>query len=165
MSGVERRHEVHSQQKAAWFELIVIGGTLVLYGAAVPALSWWFHRPLAQTALPALGIFGLSGLTGFETLFYRSPRDPARRTQPVMDERDWQLSRRAWTAGMISFWLFFYIAGIGTWAYLYFLRGLEWVTVPIALFPGMIFAGFAIFMLARSLTILHFYGWRVSDAG
>ncbi len=31
---------MHPQQKAAWFGLIVIGGTLVLYGAAVPALSW-----------------------------------------------------------------------------------------------------------------------------
>jgi len=156
---------VHPQQKAAWFVLIVIGGTLVLYGAAVPALSWWFHRTMAEAAIPALGLFGLSGLTGFATLFYHSPRGGILGNKPVMDERDWLLSRRAWTAGMVSFWLLFCLVGMGTWAYLYYLRGLQRVTVPVGIFPGMICAGFIIFMLARSLATLHFYGWKTNDAG
>jgi len=156
---------MHPQQKAAWFGLIVIGGTLVLYGAAVPALSWWFHRTMAEAALPALGVFGLCGLTGFTALFYRTPRGGAQGHEPVMDERDWQLSRRAWTAGMVSFWLFFCIAGMGTWAYLYYLRGLQWVTVPVGIFPFAILAGYIVFMLAQSLATLHYYGWRSDDAG
>lgn len=156
---------MHTQQKAAWFDLIVIGGTVVLYGAAVPALSWWFHRTMAEAAIPALGVFGLIGLTGFGRLFYRSPRGSARGNEPVMDERDWLLSRQAWNAGMATFWLLFCIAGVGTWAYLYYLRGLERVTVPVGIFPGMIYAGFIVFLLARSLATLHYYGWKASDAG
>jgi hypothetical protein len=155
---------VHTQQKAAWFDLIVIGGTVVLYLAAVPALSWWFHRTLAEAAVPALGVFGLIGLTGFGRLFYRSPRG-ALGNEPVMDERDWLLSRQAWNAGMATFWLLFCIAGVGTWAYLYYLRGLERVTVPVGIFPAMIGAGFIVFMLARSVATLHYYGWKASDAG
>ena len=156
---------MHPQQKAAWFVLIVIGGTLVLYAAAVPALSWWFHRTIAEAALPALGVFGLCGLTGFTRLFYRSPRGGVKGNEPVMDERDWLLSRRAWTAGMASFWLFFCIAGMGTWAYLYCLRGLQRVTVPVGIFPLTIWAGFIVFMLAQSLATLHFYGWKANDGG
>lgn len=156
---------MHRQQKAAWFVLIVIGGTLVLYGAAVPALSWWFHRTMAEAAVPALGLFGLIGLTGFETLFYRAPRAAALGKEPGMDERDWLLSKRAWTAGMALFWVLFCIAGVGTWAYLYYLRGLQKVTVPVFIFPGMIGAGALIFMLTRALATLHFYGWKANDEG
>lgn len=155
---------MHVQQKAAWFVLIVIGGTLVLYGAAVPALSWWFHRTMADAAGPALGVFGLVGLTGFEPLFYR--RNASQRNKPVatMDERDWLLSKKAWTAGMRIFWLTFCIAGMGTWAYLYYLRGLETVTVPVGIFPAMLYAGFVVFMLSRALATLHSYGWTANDA-
>jgi hypothetical protein len=156
---------VHPQQKAAWFVLIVIGGTLVLYVAAVPVLGWWFHRTLAEATVPALGVFGLTGLTGFARLFYRSPRGGALGNEAVMDECDWLLSQRAWTAGMASFWLFFCIAGMGIWAYLYYLRGLQQVTLSVGIFPGMIYAGFIIFMLAQSLATLHYYGWKGSDAG
>lgn len=156
---------MHPQQKAAWFVLIVIGGTLVLYVAAVPALSWWFHRTMAEVAGPALGIFGLVGLTGFEMLFCSAPRGTAPESEPVatMDERDWLLSKRAWTAGMRMFWLAFCVAGMGTWAYLYFLRGLQRVTVPVGIFPAMLYAGFIIFMLSRALATLHFYGWATND--
>lgn len=156
---------MHPQQKAAWFILTVIGGILVLYAAAVPAFSWWFHRTMAEIAAPALGLFGLLGLTGFAALFYRPSRDGIPNKQPVMDERDLLLLRRAWSAGMKSFWIFFYAAGMGTWAYLYFVRGLEKMTVPIGILPAMITAGFIVFMLAQSLATLHYYGWKPSDAG
>ena len=164
---VESRYEVHSQQKAAWFVLIVIAGTLVLYVAAVPALSWWFHRTMAEAAGPALGVFGLVGLTGLESLFYRARRDAARGNDSVaaMDERDWLLSKQAWTAGMRVFWLAFCIAGVAAWAYLYYIRGLERVNVPVSIFPVMVFAGFVLLMLVRSLATLHYYGWKASDAG
>lgn len=82
-----------------------------------------------------------------------------------MDERDWLLSRRAWTAGMSIFWLTFCIAGMGTWAYLYYVRGLQLVTVPVGIFPAMLYAGFVVFMLSRALATLHFYGWTANDAG
>lgn len=82
-----------------------------------------------------------------------------------MDERDWLLSRRAWSVGMISFWIFFYIAGMGTWTYLYCVRGLQRLTVPIGVLPATISAGFIVFLLAQSFATLHFYGWRASDAG
>jgi hypothetical protein len=153
---------MHSQQKAAWFVLIVIAGTLVLYGLTVPVFSWWFGHSMAEVAVPALGLFGLTGLTGFAGLFYHRLRG---QKEPAMDERDWMLSRRAWIAGMAAFWLLFCIGGMGIWAYLYCLRGLQRVTVPVGVFPGMIFAGFIIFMLARSVATLHYYGWRGTDAG
>jgi hypothetical protein len=156
---------MHPQQRAAWFVLIVIVATLVLYAAAVPALSWWFHRTIADAALPALGVFGLTGLTGFATLFYRAPGGGVQGHRPIMDERDSLLSWRAWSAGMAIFWLLFCVAGVGAWAYLFFLRGLQWVTVPVGMFPGMVYAAFMVFMVARSLATLHFYGWKANDAG
>jgi hypothetical protein len=120
---------------------------------------------MADVAAHALGLFGLIGLTGFETLFYRAPQGGVRGNELVMDERDWMLSRRAGTAGMVMFWLFLCIAGMGSWAYLYFLLGLQRVNVPVGIFPGIISAGFIVFMLARSLATLHFYGWRADGAG
>ena len=66
---------------------------------------------------------------------------------------------------MRSFWLVFCIAGMGTWAYLYYLRGVERVTVPVGIFPAMLGAGFIVFMLTRSLATLHFYEWRANDVG
>jgi len=80
--------------------LIVISGTFLLYGAAIPLFSWWFHRTMAEVASPALGILGLLGLTGLETLFYHAPRSRTPVNGPVMDERDWLLLNRAWIAGM-----------------------------------------------------------------
>ena len=149
---------MHPKQKAAWFVLIVIGGTLSLYGAAVPALSWLFHRKMAEMAVPALGIFGLICLTGFESLFYRATRAIA-----TQDERDLLLSKQAWTAGMRMFWLAFCLAGMGTWAYFYVLRGLQHVTVPVGLFPAILYAGFVVFMLTRALATLHYYGWVANN--
>lgn len=156
---------MHVQQKAAWFVLIVIGITVVLYGAAVPLFSWWFHRTMAEAAVPALGVFGLLGLTGLETLFYRASRGGVLGNEPAMDERDWMLLTRAWTAGMRTFWLLFCIAGMGTWAYLYYLRGVERVTVPVGILPWMLVVGSIVFMLTRSLATLHYYGWKANDAG
>jgi hypothetical protein len=161
---VERRCEMNPQQKAAWFVLIVIGVTAALYGAAVPALSWWFHCTMAETAGPALGLFGLLGLAGLSILFYHPLPGRKPRNRVLMDERDSQLYGRAWYAGMACFWLFFVFGGMGVWAYWYFLRGLQWVTVPIAIFPCMIGAGAIVFLLVQSLATLHFYGWKASDA-
>ena len=150
---------MHPQQKAAWFTLIVIGGTVVLYTAVVPTLSWWLHRALTDVASPALGLFGLVGLTGFGGLFLRKSDSK----NVVMDERDHNLSRQAWGAGMRIFWLVFCTAGMGVWAYFYFLRGEEAITVPVVIFPMMLFAGFIVFSVAQSLATLHFYGWRAGD--
>ena len=66
---------------------------------------------------------------------------------------------------MTSFWLLFCLVAMGTWAYFYCLRHLEWVTVPVGLFPGMLFGGALIMTLAQSLATLHFYGWKANDAG
>lgn len=156
---------MHSQQKAAWFVLIVIGGTFALYAAALPLFSWWFHRTVSEVAAPALGLFGLLGLTGLANLSYSARGGRNQMKEPVMDERDWQLSTRAWSAGMSVFWLLFCIAGIGTWACLYYLRGLQQVTVPVWIFPAMIGAGGVIFLVTRSVATLHFYGWNAGDAG
>jgi hypothetical protein len=152
---------MHPQQKAAWFTLTVIGGTVVLYLASIPVFSWWFHRTWAQAAGPALGVFGLVGLTGFTQLFYRVHGGRPSK-EPMMDERDHQLSRRAWGTGMRTFWLTFGLAGMGAWAYLYYVLGFERVTVPVGIFPGMIYADFIIFLLAQSLATLHFYGWTTN---
>jgi hypothetical protein len=155
---------MHPQQKAAWFSLIVVLGTVVVYGAAVPTLSWWFHRTLAEAAVPAMGVFGLVGLTGFARFFYHAPKGGPLGKEPVMDERDRLLSTQAWSTGMAIFWLFFVFAGMGTWAYLYYVRGLERVTLPVGIFPVIIVASFLIFTLANALATLHAYGWTANDA-
>lgn len=152
---------MHPQQKAAWYVLVVISGTFALYCAAIPAFSWWFHRSMAEAAAPALGLFGLLGLTGLETLFYKSSNEMA----PAMDERDWLLARRAWTTGMAIFWLLFCTAGVGIWVYLYYLMGLDRVTMPVFVFPVIIGGAAVIFMFSKALAILHLYGWKADDGG
>jgi hypothetical protein len=66
---------------------------------------------------------------------------------------------------MRIFWLTFCIAGMTVWAYLYFVRGVQRVTMPVGVFPAMLGAGCIVFMLTRSLATLHFYGWKANDAG
>lgn len=153
---------MHPQQKAAWFTLIVVGSTFVLYGAAVPTLSWWLHRSLSEAAIPALGLFGFLGLTGLAGVFYRAPTGGSSK-EPIMDERDNLLSTQAWNTGMKIFWLTFVLAGMATWAWLRYARGLERITVPVEVFPGILFASYVIFTVASSLAILHSYGWKAHD--
>lgn len=155
---------MHPQQKVAWFTLIVVGATLVLYAVAVPTMSWWFHRTLAEAAGPATGVFGLIGLTGFARKFYRAPKGGPLGKEPAMDERDWMLSKQAWGAGMAIFWLVFVLGGMGVWAWLSYAQKEQQITVPVDIFPGIILASWIVFALAQSLAILHFYGWRASDA-
>jgi hypothetical protein len=154
---------MHPQQKAAWFTLIVVGATLVIYSAAVPTLSWWFHRSLSEAAIPALGLFGLLGLTGFARVFYRGPTGGPLGKEPIMDERDRLLSTQAWSTGMAIFWIAFVFAGMAAWAWLRYARDLGRITVPVEIFPGIIGAGYIIFAVADSLAILHSYGWKALD--
>jgi len=150
---------MHPQQKAAWFVLIIIVLTIVLYALTVPPLSWSLGRPWGDVAEPATGIFGLFGLCGFARVFL-TPRSG----KLVMDERDHQLSARAWRAGMAMFWMIFVFVGISAWVFLRYVRGVERVTLPVEFFPAMIFAGAIIATLAQSIATLHYYGWRADDA-
>jgi hypothetical protein len=154
---------MHPQQKVAWFTLIVVGGTLVLYAVAIPTMGWWFHRTLAGAAGPASGVFGLLGLTGFARKLYRVPKGGPLGKMPVMDERDWQLSKQAWSAGMAIFWLVFVLAGMGVWAWLSYAQKVQQITLSVDTFPRIILGSWIVFALAQSLAILHYYGWKASD--
>ena len=146
-------------QKAAWFNLVVVGGTVILFLLAVPLLGWIFHRPWSVVALPAMGLFGTFGLMGFNGRFYKPRKDG----QPVIDERDQTLMLMAWRTGMGVFWLVFVFGCVGAWGAMRYLWGIEHVTVPVEFFTWMVWAGFIIFVLAQSVATLHYYGWRWSD--
>lgn len=140
-------------QKAAWFNLIVLGGTTVLYLAAVPLLAWTFDKPWSTVAVPATGVFGLCGLWGLDSLFFRPRRDGL----PITDERDQAIQLRAWGAAMGTFWVLFVLAGVGSWAVMRYALHMQQVTVPVELFPGIVLAAMIVIFPVQSVVILHVY--------
>lgn len=156
---------MHPQQKMAWFTVIVIAVTLALYAAAVPAMSWWFHRSWEEAAVPAFGLFGLVGVTGFARAYYRAPKGGPLGKEPAMDERDWLLTTNSWRVGMAVAYFVFFLETWGTWAWLYYVRGVSEVTMPITMLGLVIpLSAFVAFLLGQALATLHYYGWRASDA-
>jgi hypothetical protein len=85
-------------QKFAWFNLAVVGLTLVVYFSLVPILGW--ER--------AQGSFGLTGLLGLGVLFFRKKAGHV-----AMDERDNQIQFRSWAfASGVMFWLVYVLAAV-----------------------------------------------------
>ena len=81
-----------------------------------------------------------------------------------MDERDQLLAARAWRTGMATFWLVFVFGCVGSWGFMRYVRGLDRISVPVELFPGMTLAGFIIATITQAIAVLHYYGWRGRNA-
>ena len=99
---------MNRMQKVAWFNLIVIGTTLILSAVAVGILAIIFGMP---KALAGLGAWGLSGALGLSPLLFREKQG-----QVDYDERDMQINFRATLGTYSVFWLIFTAACMIPWA-------------------------------------------------
>lgn len=131
------------EQKGAWFIVAMFAASVMAYLILLP-----FMGPV-----PALGAFGLMGLTMFWPLIFRKRRDPL---GVEIDERDRVLQRKATLAGaMISYGVFL-LGCMGVWFYYFTWQGQQMVSVH--LFPGAVFAGGITLWVARSVAMLVLYG-------
>lgn len=135
-----------AMQKFAWFNLTVIGITLVVIGALYPLMG---HR-----ALGGLGCLGLLGLQPF--FFFRRGAGPV-----VMDERDALIQQRSWIIAYALFWVVFVIGAVVLSAMVYGQDG----SIPVSVVQMSVVWGMMFVYTAASIAILVQYTGGASDAG
>jgi hypothetical protein len=145
-------------QRLAWFNVIVFAAVVVLYVIAVPSLALYFHKSLAQAALPALGLFGLCGIWGFGSHILYDRRG---RVKVKLDEREELINLRATTTGFAGAWLVFVALCMGVWAVRSY--ALHRPTVPVDFLPFLVFVGMIVFTVFQSLAILAEYKRSCGD--
>ncbi len=130
-------------QKAAWFNLITVGLTLVTVLALYPFLG-----------RGAAGGFGLSGFLGLCPLFFRK-----RRGQVLADERDLLIQRRSTIIAYSVFWVAF-VASAMLALTLYGFDG----AVPVPVLVNAVWLGLMLFVGLQALATLTQYGRGGADA-
>jgi hypothetical protein len=133
-----------AMQKWAWFNLAVIGLTLVALLVLLPFLG-----------KGALGSFGFLGLMGFGPFFLR--KKPG---QVLADERDTLIQRRSWVLAYSLFWVVFVLAAVLS-AVVYGQDG----AVPVWIVQSSVFCGFMLVYALHSIATLVQYAGGSSDAG
>jgi hypothetical protein len=132
-------------QKFAWFNLAVIGLTMVAVLSLLPFLG-----------KGALGGFGFLGFIGFGALFFR--RKPG---QVLTDERDTLIQRRSWVLAYSLFWVVFVLAAALLSPLVYGQEG----AVPVWVVQSSVFCGFMLVYALGSIAILVEYAGASRDAG
>ncbi|HNY27182.1 MAG TPA: DUF2178 domain-containing protein [Candidatus Sumerlaeota bacterium] len=133
---------MHIQEQRAWFVLIVMILTLVLYGGTVALIGF-------QPA--ALAAFGFTGLAGGAPLIGR--RDE-KRGLVVSDERDREISRQAVLVSFSIFWLVFIAAALLPM----FILGTETsLNLQAGTLPAVVFPAVVLVYLVQSLTTIVLY--------
>jgi hypothetical protein len=137
-------------QKIARFNLIVISIALTLSLMAIGVFYFIFGLPIrgAFSSFGFLGICGLIGLTPF--LFKKEGGNIS------FDERDLLIHRNATLIAYSVFWVFFTAGCMIPW----------WIlktgaSIPVAVLPAMLAAGFIIVQIVQSVAVLVQYGWAV----
>ena len=123
-----------AMQKFAWFNLAVIGLTLVIVLALVPFLG-----------KGALGGLGFLGLMGFGPFFFRKKSG-----QVLVDERDQLIQRRSWIVAYSLYWMIFVFAAVFLTAEIYGWDGF----VPVWVVQISVACGFMIVYGLASIAIL-----------
>lgn len=121
-------------QKHAWFNIAVIGGTLLLVACLYPFLGW-----------SANGALGLAGLLGLGPVFYRKSA-----SEVVMDERDILIQRRATLLGYTAFWLVFVLVAALLSPLVYGQEG----NIPVIVVQLSVFYAMVLFVGVTSLATL-----------
>ncbi len=134
-------------QKHAWFNLGVVGLTLLVVIMLIPVLG--MKR--------AQGGMGLLGLMGLGVLFYRG-----RPGRAVTDERDVAIRCRSLTVAYSAFWVVFVLTcALGAPA-LYGSRG----SIPVQVVQSGVWVAFILVTIVDALiTLLLYRRGGVSDAG
>lgn len=139
-------------QKIAWFNLIVIVGTVVLAATAIIV-------EFQMRGYSTLGLFFLAPLLllKFTPRLFKKPQSPG---SVVTDERDDLILSRAITQAWSAFWWVF----VGSCFLLWALVGPE-KSVPTMALPLMALAGGLFHKVACSIAILIQYGRASREAG
>ncbi len=137
-------------QRIAWFNLIVIVGTLVLGATAITV-------EFRLRGYSTMGLFFLAplALLKFTPRLFTKPQSP---DIVVTDERDDLILSRAVTQAWSAFWWVF----VGSCFLLWALVGPE-KSVPTMALPLMALAGGLFHKVAWSVAILVQYGWGSHD--
>ena len=129
-------------QKQAWYNLVVVVGSLVVVLGLIPVLG--------RGAAGGFGLLGLLGLTPF--LFRKGEKI-------VADERDQLINQRSVIGAYSVFWLV-YVAACTVLPAVYGWNG----SVPVTVVTSSVFAAVIVFSLIHSLATLVQYGRGGSDA-
>jgi hypothetical protein len=130
-------------QKQAWYNLVVVVGSLVVVLGLIPVLG--------RGAMAGFGFLGLLGLTPF--LFRKGEG------KVLCDERDQLINQRSAIGAYSVFWLLYVAACMGLPA-VYGWNG----SVPVPVVMSSVFAAWILFSLIHSLATLVQYGRGGSDA-
>jgi hypothetical protein len=131
-------------QKFAWFNLAVIGLTLLVVFSLFPFLGY-----------RAMGGLGCLGLIGFGPLFFR--RKPG---QVIADERDQLIQWRAWIFAYALFWVAFVLVAVVLSAVVYGEDG----AVPVSVVRISVFWALLLVYALASVAILVQYAGGSRDA-
>ena len=130
-------------QKFAWFNLAVVGLTVLVVFSLWPFLG---HR--------AMGGLGCLGLMGFGPLFFWR-----RAGQVVADERDTLIQHRSWILAYAIFWVVFVLAAVFLSALIYGQDG----AIPVAVVQLSVAWGFMLVYALASIAILAQYAGGAKD--
>jgi len=158
-------------EKIAWFNLAVISVSIVLN------LTLFFSSrtsyPLNVSLKISFAAFALIGFIALGPTLFKKKRGGQDNTiidnrdshdtllyDAELDERDTLIQRRAIIHGFSVFWLILVFSVMIVWVFLRFISsdgtgaGQMLVTIDVDMFPLMLFPGFIIVMLARSLSTI-----------
>ena len=127
-----------TSQKHAWFNLVVVGVSVVVVLSLYPFLGWGAHAGL-----------GIIGVLGFGPIFFRK-----RKGKVVMDERDMQIQRRSASLGARVFWVVFVLAATFMSVLFYGQEG----SIPVPVVQVSVFYAGILFVGVMSVATLIQYG-------
>ena len=142
MSGLPKT----ALQKFAWYNLIVVLGSLTLFGMTYVLIYFLLGAGLAKVSFVFLGLLGFLGSSG--KYFKKKAGD----TSVVMDERDKQIMLESSLIGFRATYLYWVVAGMLTWIIVWAIRGSTVVVVDII--PLLVGTSGLVLVLSMSFSIL-----------
>lgn len=127
-----------TSQKHAWFNLVIVGVSVLVVLSLYPFIGWRAHAGL-----------GIIGLLGFGPIFFRK-----RKGKVVLDERDVQIQRRSALLGYSVFWVVFVIAASFMSVLFYGQEG----SIPVPVVQVSVFYAMVLFVGVMSVATLIQYG-------
>jgi hypothetical protein len=134
----EKGNEMPASQKHAWFNLVVVGVSVLVVLSLYPFLGWGVH-----------GGLGILGALGFGPIFFRKRKDKV-----VMDERDVQIQRRSVLLGYSVFWVVFVLVASFMSVLFYGQDG----SIPVRVVQVSVFYAMVLFIGVMSVATLIQYG-------
>ena len=136
-----------TEQKQAWFMIVIFLVSLVAFVATAPVFG----------ATRAWGVLGLNGFGAFGPFIFRRKRKAGK---VASDERDQTILLHATFAAGLTSYTVFVAACMIPWS-VCMVRGEK--TIAIDILPFVVVMGVIAHFLARSVALLIGYGWRSGD--